>query len=31
MWGADHLLRSGGDINRLLRAVLQFVGRQLPG
>jgi hypothetical protein len=29
IWGADHLLRSGTDINRLLRAVLQFVGQQL--
>jgi hypothetical protein len=31
IWGADHLLRSGADIHRLLRAVLQFVGRQLSG
>ncbi len=29
IWGADHLLRSGADINRLLRAVLQYVGQQL--
>ena len=29
IWGADHLLRSGADIDRLLRAVLQFAGRQL--
>jgi hypothetical protein len=29
IWGADHLLRSGTDINRLMRAVLQFAGRQL--
>jgi len=29
IWGADHLLRSGADINRLLRGVLQFVGRRL--
>jgi hypothetical protein len=29
IWGADHLLRSGTDINKLMRALLQYVGRQL--
>jgi hypothetical protein len=31
IWGADHLLRSGTEINRLLRAMLLFVSRQLSG
>jgi hypothetical protein len=29
IWGADHLLRSGADIDQLLSAVLRFVGQQL--
>jgi len=29
IWGADHLLRSGADMDRLMNAVLRFVGRQL--
>jgi hypothetical protein len=28
IWGADHLLRSGADMDRLMNAVLRFVGRQ---
>jgi len=30
IWGADHLLRSGADIDRLLSAILRFVGERLP-
>lgn len=29
IWGADHLLRSGADMDRVMRAVLRHVGRQL--
>lgn len=29
VWGADHYLRSGEDMKRLLRAILGFVGREL--
>ncbi len=29
IWGADHLLRSGTDMDRLMNATLRFVGRQL--
>jgi hypothetical protein len=29
VWGADHYLRSGEDMNRLMEAILEFVGREL--
>ena len=29
IWGADHLLRSGADMDRLMNAVLRFVGGRL--
>jgi hypothetical protein len=29
IWGADHLLRSGADMDRVMSAVLRHVGRQL--
>jgi len=30
IWGADHLLRSGADMERVLSAILRFVAGELP-
>jgi hypothetical protein len=30
IWGADHMLRSGADMDRLLSAILRFAGERLP-
>jgi hypothetical protein len=29
IWGGDHYLRSGGDMNELIGALLSFLGQEL--